>query len=151
MLFKEGHVHEAEKLQRETLATMIRVLGPEHPSTLLVQSSLAEMLIGRAATRKQKKTLGRLSKYGSYSGPAHPYTLIALQQLGTAMAHTHRYAEASKLFRDVIEKQDNSKGKETASRCGIRSPVWPRLPTIPMTRFSICVKPSIAGIKMPMD
>jgi hypothetical protein len=51
-------------------------------------------------------------------GPQHPYTLGALQQLGTAMAHDHRYPEARKLFRDVIEKQDNSKGQ------GNRFSVW---------------------------
>jgi hypothetical protein len=32
-----------------------------------------------------------------------------LQQVGIAMARTHRYAEASKLFQDTIEKQNNSK------------------------------------------
>jgi hypothetical protein len=32
----------------------------------------------------------------------------ALQQLGIAMAHTQRYAEASALFRDAIKKRDNS-------------------------------------------
>ena len=34
------------------------------------------------------------------------------------MAYTHRYAEASKLFRDAIEKQDNSEGQ------GNRWSVW---------------------------
>jgi hypothetical protein len=48
-------------------------------------------------------------------GPQHPHTLDALQQLGTAMAHDHRYPEASKLFRDAIEKQDNSKGQGNGS------------------------------------
>lgn len=42
----------------------------------------------------------------------------ALQQLGTALAYTHRYAEASKLFRDLIETQDSSKG------LGDRFSVW---------------------------
>jgi tetratricopeptide (TPR) repeat protein len=51
-------------------------------------------------------------------GPQHPFTLGALQQLGTAMALDHRYPEASKLFRDAIEKQDNSKGQ------GDRFSVW---------------------------
>ena len=74
-----------------------------------------------------------------------------LQQLGTALAYDHRYAEASKLFRDVIEKQDNSAGQGNRfGRCGMTSPAWQWLPTIPMTHFSIYGKPSIAGIKMPM-
>lgn len=35
----------------------------------------------------------------------------SLQQLATALASTHRYAEASKLFHDVIEKQSNSESQ----------------------------------------
>lgn len=34
-----------------------------------------------------------------------------MQQLGTAMAFNHHYAEATKLFRDVIDKGGNFKGQ----------------------------------------
>jgi hypothetical protein len=44
-------------------------------------------------------------------GPQHPFSLDALQQLGIPMAYSHRYPEASKLFRDVIEKQSNAGGQ----------------------------------------
>jgi hypothetical protein len=37
--------------------------------------------------------------------------LDALQQLGITMAYSHRHPEASKLFRDVIEKQSNAGGQ----------------------------------------
>jgi tetratricopeptide (TPR) repeat protein len=47
-------------------------------------------------------------------GPHYPDTLNALHELGKALAHTHRYAEATALFRDVIEKQDNSKAQGDA-------------------------------------
>ena len=33
------------------------------------------------------------------------------------MAYNHRYAEASKLFRDVIEKESNSEGQ--GNRCSV--------------------------------
>ena len=44
-LVREGHVKEAEKLQREALASQIRLQGPEHPNTLEMQTYLAETLI----------------------------------------------------------------------------------------------------------
>ena len=118
-LFKEGHVHEAEQLNRETLAAMIRVIGPEHPSTLVCQSNLAQDLIGEGRyAEAEKNAREALATVTRTLGLQHPYAVVALQQLGTAMAYTHRYSEASKLFRDVIEKQDSSKGQ------GDRFSVW---------------------------
>jgi eukaryotic-like serine/threonine-protein kinase len=118
-LFREGHVDEAEKLQRETLESMTRVIGPGHPSTLECQSDLARDLIkeGRYA-EAERNARAAFDAVLRTLGPLHLLTVDALQQLGTAMAHTHRYAEASKLFRDVIEKQDSSKGQ------GDRFSVW---------------------------
>ena len=112
VLFEEGHVQEAEKLQGETLETMVRTLGPEHPGTLQAQSNLARTLIREGhsaeAERNARKAFEGLIRT---MGPQHPYTLNALQQLGTAMVYNHRYPEATKLFRDVIEKQSNSGGQ----------------------------------------
>ena len=51
-------------------------------------------------------------------GPFNGNTLFALRQLGKALAHEHRYDEASRLFRDVIEKENSS------SEQGDRSRVW---------------------------
>jgi tetratricopeptide (TPR) repeat protein len=112
VLLKEGHVHEAEKLQRETLATQVRVLGAEHRDTLTSQSNLAGILIregryGEAEKIAREAFQVRLRKLG----PRHPETLDSLQRLGTALAHSQRYAEASKLFRDAIEKDSNSGGQ----------------------------------------
>jgi len=48
-------------------------------------------------------------------GWQHPYTLDSEQQLGKALAHAHRYPDASKLFRDTIEKDSSGQGSP---------PVW---------------------------
>ena len=119
VLFEEGHVHEAERLHREVLETMVRTLGPEHPGTLQARTNLATTLIAEGHYAEAEKNAQQAFETGLRTlGPQHPYTLNALQQLGTSMAHNHRYPEASKLFRDVIEKQDDSKGQ------GDRSSVW---------------------------
>ncbi|HSZ62807.1 MAG TPA: serine/threonine-protein kinase [Terriglobales bacterium] len=110
LLLKEGRIQEAEKLQRETLATMGRVLGPENPLTLRSQSYLATVLNREGRYEKAEKIARAAFDVAIRNlGPRHPFTVDALQQVGTAMAHTHRYPEASTLFRDVIEKQENSK------------------------------------------
>jgi tetratricopeptide (TPR) repeat protein len=112
VLFKEGHVHEAEKLQRETLEAQVRALGPENPDTLASQSNLARTLIREghyAEAEKLARDTLEIQLRGL--GPQHPDTVITMQQLGTAMAFNHRYLEAAKLFRDVIEKQGNSGGQ----------------------------------------
>jgi serine/threonine protein kinase/tetratricopeptide (TPR) repeat protein len=119
VLLDEGHVREAEKLHQEVLETMVRTLGPEHPSALRARSNLAATLIAEGrypeAENNAREAFEGLNRT---MGSQHPYTLGALQQLGTAMAHNHRYPEATKLFRNLIERQDDSKGQ------GDRFSVW---------------------------
>jgi hypothetical protein len=55
-------------------------------------------------------------------GSQHPDTLDTLRQLGRAMAYSHRYAEASNLFHDVIEKGTITGRTEAAGRLGMASP-----------------------------
>jgi tetratricopeptide (TPR) repeat protein len=82
------------------------------------------------------------------NGPQHPRTLNALRELGKSLAYTHRYAEAGKLFRDAIEKQDDSKAQGNRRSAWYSSPAsrWPVI--VPMTRFSIYKRLSSADLKM---
>jgi hypothetical protein len=43
-VFGEGHIDEAETLQREALASEIRQQGPDHPNSLEMQTYLAATL-----------------------------------------------------------------------------------------------------------
>ena len=43
-------------------------------------------------------------------GPQNPDTVDTLRQLGAAMTYDHRYPEAAKLFRNVIEKGTETGG-----------------------------------------
>jgi hypothetical protein len=53
----------------------------------------------------------------------------------------------ARLFRDVIAKESNPEGKETAGRHGMTSPVWLRPLIVPTTCAGIGTKLSIAAIK----
>jgi len=119
VLLREGQVHEAGGLQRETLATRARVLGPENPDTLESQSNLAGILIREGHYAEAEKLARKTFEVQLRTlGLQDPDTVDTLRQLGRAMVYNHRYAEASKLFRDVIEKESNSGGQ------GNRWSVW---------------------------
>ena len=110
LLFKEGHLPEAEKLQRQVLETQARVLGPENPDTLASQSNLAKTLIAEGHSR-DAETLARQAFDVQLRtlGPQDPDSINTLQQLGTAMVHNRRYPEAKQLFHGVINKVTSSK------------------------------------------
>jgi non-specific serine/threonine protein kinase/serine/threonine-protein kinase len=113
LLLKEGHVHDAEKLQRETLDARRRVLGPGNPLTLRTQSFLAEILIREGHYAEAEKLARQAFEVQVRSrGPQNPQTLYTLLQMGMAMALSHRYAEATKLFQEAIEKGGDSGRQE---------------------------------------
>jgi tetratricopeptide (TPR) repeat protein len=108
-VFGEGHIDEAETLQREALASEIRQQGPDHPNSLEMQTYLAATLNAEGRYAEAEKLARQTCEAElRIHGPQHTHTVNALQQLGIAMAHTQRYAEASALFRDAIKKRDNS-------------------------------------------
>jgi non-specific serine/threonine protein kinase/serine/threonine-protein kinase len=108
-LFREGNIHQAEKLQREALATQIRILGPEDPNSLIFRTYLARTLTREGHYAEAQKISGEAYGIGLRTrGPQHPDTLDSLRELGKAMAYSHRYAEASKLFRDAIDQQGHA-------------------------------------------
>jgi tetratricopeptide (TPR) repeat protein len=108
-LFAQGHIEEAEKLQREALTSEIRRQGPDHPNSLEMQTCLTATLNAEGRyTEAEKLARQTYEAELRIHGPQHTHTVNALQQLGIAMAHTQRYAEASTLFREAIAKQDKS-------------------------------------------
>src|ERR1022692_1185463 len=50
---------EAEKLHRETLDIQRRILGPEHPDTLMSMNNVADVLDHEAATPRQRSCFAR--------------------------------------------------------------------------------------------
>jgi serine/threonine protein kinase len=109
VVFKEGHLQEAEQLQRETLQTQLRILGPENPDTLQSESILASILIDEGDSAEAETIARRAFDVRVHNlGPQHTDTLETLAQLGKAMAHDGHYPEASKLYHDILDKQDNT-------------------------------------------
>jgi len=108
-LFKEGHVHEAERLQRETLSAQLRIFGPESRLTLASQADLARTLNKEGRYAEAEKLAQGAFEAGIRAHELHSaVTLKALRQLGKAMAYSHRYPEAARLFRNLLDKDNDS-------------------------------------------
>ena len=103
-LIQEGRLSEGEKLSRQTLAIRVRVLGPEHPETLLAQVNLVDLLVkeGRyhEAEKLQRQTLATQIRI---LGPEDPNTLGSQSNLAAILIPEGRYAEAEKIARDTLE------------------------------------------------
>jgi non-specific serine/threonine protein kinase/serine/threonine-protein kinase len=98
-----GNYAEAEKLGRETLEARRRVLGPEHPDTLLSMMNLSNTLQSESkyaeAEKLQRETLDIQRRV---LGPEHPDTLSSMNNLAYLLQEEGRYAEAEKSYRETL-------------------------------------------------
>jgi hypothetical protein len=60
----QGKREEAEEMHREALRPSETVLGKEHPDTLTIMGSLANMLRNQASARRRKRCIDKHSCYG---------------------------------------------------------------------------------------
>jgi non-specific serine/threonine protein kinase/serine/threonine-protein kinase len=104
VLWHEGRLTEAEKLDRETLEIRRRNLGPDHLDTLTSMSNLALALLSEGhyaeAEKLYRETLGIDRRV---LGPEHPAMLKSMANLANVLWHEGRFAEAEKLNREALE------------------------------------------------
>jgi hypothetical protein len=85
----QGRHAEAEMMHRDTLAVEQRVLGPEHPDTLLTAMSLANALTNQGKHAEAKTMhLETLAVQQHVLGPEHPDTLRTTQHLAACVRST---------------------------------------------------------------
>ena len=93
-----GRYQEAIELDQRTLEIMERVLGPEHPYTLISRNNLAVCYrgLGRApeAVELDERTL-EIRERGL--GPEHPYTLSSRNNLAIDYRALGRHADAERM------------------------------------------------------
>jgi tetratricopeptide (TPR) repeat protein len=111
-LFYEGKIREAEKVQRDALATKICVTAPEGPNCPVGRTYLARTLTKEGHYAEAEKVAREgYDALLRLSGPQHPDTLEAELALARALAFSRRYAQASQLFRDTIDSSSNAAGQ----------------------------------------
>jgi tetratricopeptide (TPR) repeat protein len=105
-LYRRIGLNEAAvPLQESALATRRRVLGEEHPDTLLAISNMSVLL----------RELGRLDDAEPYHrealdkcrrvlGEEHPETIIVISNMGGLLRAQGKFADAEPYYREALEK-----------------------------------------------
>ena len=105
-LHNQGRLKESEDLYTEALAGKQKILGSEHPSTLLSMVGIAACTKGdnddllREALRLQEKVLGL----------DHNHTLSTASPLAVRLRGPGRLAEAEELFSRVLQGNEKALG-----------------------------------------
>jgi Tfp pilus assembly protein PilF len=112
-LLLQGAYEEAEMMYRRALEAQGKVLGFEHPNTLISVNDLGLVLsnqgkyeeaeaMHRRALEAQEKVLGR----------EHPHTLTSVGNLGTVLSSQGKYEEAEAMHRRALERCEKMLGHE---------------------------------------
>jgi eukaryotic-like serine/threonine-protein kinase len=103
VLYRQGHLLEAEKLQREILEQRRRVLGPEHLETAESAMHLAATLEDEGHYRDAEQLEQQALTVATHLlGPEHPFTLGAMTNLAGTLELEARYAEAKTLLSQTL-------------------------------------------------
>jgi tetratricopeptide (TPR) repeat protein len=103
LLINEGKNPEAEKLNREVLQVRERVLGPDHPDTIVSMANLGRVLVNDGHAREAEDLYIRVvEKRRSVLGPEHPDTVKAMADLGDALLRQKKYSQAEKVIREAL-------------------------------------------------
>jgi non-specific serine/threonine protein kinase/serine/threonine-protein kinase len=105
-LLLEGDLATAERLQREAMTGLRRVAGAADTNTVDAETGLAEILI-REGRWAEAEPLARESLAHAPHSQNPLATADAMRALGISLAHGNRYAEADKLFREMLEQHSD--------------------------------------------
>jgi tetratricopeptide (TPR) repeat protein len=99
VLDSQGKCEEAEAMNRQTLARYEKVLGHEHPDTLMSMNNMAAVLNSQGkyeeAETMHRQTLARREKV---LGHEHADTLTSVCCLAHLFTHRHCYDESLTLY-----------------------------------------------------
>ena len=112
----QGDYRQTEALLRPVLEERLRLLGPEHPDTLVSRHHMARALWsqGRAVeAEREYRQIIPLSE--RLLGPEHPQTLRGRNNLANALLAQGKSAEAEQGYRAVLAIQERVLGPEHPS------------------------------------
>ncbi|KAH0552892.1 hypothetical protein GP486_006908, partial [Trichoglossum hirsutum] len=112
-LFHRGEYVAAEKISRGAVERREKVLGPEHPDTLISISILGGALEGLGKYGEAEAMHRRaLEEREKVLGPEHPFTLVGANQLGRVLELLGKYKNAEALHRRALEGREKVLGSE---------------------------------------
>jgi len=115
-LSDNGLYPAADPLLKRALEARERVLGPEHPSTLVSVNNLAYLLESTGDYAGAEPLYRRaLEARERVLGPEHPDTLVSVNNLAGLLESTGDYAGAEPLYRRALEASERVLGPEHPS------------------------------------
>ncbi len=122
LLCYEGNSTEAERIEREVLATQTRVHGAKHPDTVTTLNNLASTLSEqgkhKAAEKIQREVL---AVRGRVFGAEHPDTLSAQNNLARFLCRQGKLARAEKMQRECVGVRERVFGAEHHDTLGAKN------------------------------
>ena len=112
----EGNVAEAERINRNLLVLMRRVLGQEHPATLSAANNLSTCFfkLGNYA-ESERINCEVLNVQRRVLGEEHPDTMRTAGNLSSSLSEQCKYEEAEKIQRQVLAVMKRKLGQEHPS------------------------------------
>lgn len=110
---KKGSYNMAEDMERRALEMREKVLGKEHPATLVSLSNLA-LVLQNQGKYKQAEEMNRraLEGYEKVFGKEHPGTVTSLSNLAMVLQNQGKYNQAEEMNRRALEGYEKIFGKE---------------------------------------
>jgi tetratricopeptide (TPR) repeat protein len=110
-----GLLDAAYPLQKSAMETRRRVLGEEHPDTLLSINNMGTLLVRQSKLAEAEPYLREaLEKRRRVSGEEHPETLTTINNMGILLQAQGKLAEAELYLREALEKRRRVLGEEHA-------------------------------------
>jgi eukaryotic-like serine/threonine-protein kinase len=120
-LLQEGHVAEAEALERKLLETQKRLFGLNHPDTLATISELAFTICQEGQGGKDKcaeavkLNADVLEKQKRVLGPEAHYTIVTMDNQAIMLAASGQSAEAEELEKQALQLHMKKEGEANFS------------------------------------
>lgn len=111
----QGEYKDAERVQREALASTEKLFGREHPRYALVAGSLARALIERGSYAECLELLAEVRAIWDSLPGSHPELPKTLQDLATCHKHLAHYAEAAALGKEALRLAEEQSGADAPS------------------------------------
>ena len=108
-----GQYPAALPLQESALATRRRVLGEEHPDTIISINNMGSLLANQGKLAEAEPYYrDTLEKSRRVLGAEHPDTITSINNMGLLLENQGKLAEAEPYYRDALEKRRRVLGEE---------------------------------------
>ena len=109
----QGRYSEAEPLYKEALQLCEKLLGKEHPGTLISINNLARLYHSQGRYGEAEPLLKEALQLGEkVLGKEHPDTLTSINNLAALYSKQGRYGEAESLYKKALQLCEKVLGKE---------------------------------------